>query len=80
MFLLAARNLIQNKPRLALSVGGLGLALTLVLFFSAVFDGATSRLTVYIDRAGADVWVAQAGVRTMHMSTSALPSSGIAPV
>ena len=75
MFRLALRNLTQNKARLLVSVGGTGLALTLVLFFGAVFTGATGRLTVYIDHAGADVWVSQAGVRTMHMSTSALPAT-----
>lgn len=75
MFRLAVANLTQNKTRLVISVGGLGLALTLVLFFGAVFTGATGRLTAYVDRAGADIWVAQAGVRTMHMSTSALPAS-----
>ncbi len=75
MFRLAFRNLTQNRPRLLLSVGGVGLALTLVLFFGAVFTGASSRLTVYIDHAGADVWVSQAGVRNMHMSVSALPAS-----
>jgi putative ABC transport system permease protein len=58
-----------------LSVGGLGLALTLVLFFGAVWDGATGRLTAYIDNAGADVYVSQSGVRTMHMSSSALPAT-----
>ena len=75
MFRLAVRNLTQNKTRLLMSVGGTGLALTLVLFFGAVFAGATGRLTVYIDRAGADVWVSQEGVRTMHMSSSSLPAS-----
>ena len=75
MFRLAVANLIQNKTRLAFSVGGVGLALTLVLFFGAVFHGAQGRLTAYIDHAGADVWVSQDGVRTMHMSQSTLPSS-----
>lgn len=75
MFRLAIANLTQNRTRLLLSVGGVGLALTLVFFFGAVFTGVTGRLTVYIDRAGADVWVAQAGVRTMHMSASALPAA-----
>ncbi len=75
MFRLAIANLVQNKTRLLISVGGVALALTLVLFFRAVFDGAQGRLTVYIDRAGADLWVSQEGVRTMHMSESALPAS-----
>ncbi len=75
MFRLALRNLTQNKTRLVVSVGGIGLALTLVLFFGAVFTGATSRLTLYIDRAGADVWVSQEGARTMHMSQSSLSTA-----
>jgi putative ABC transport system permease protein len=75
MFRLAVRNFTQNKTRLIFSIGGTGLALTLVLFFGAVFAGATGRLTVYIDNAGADIWVSQEGVRTMHMSASALPAS-----
>jgi len=75
MFRLAVHNLTQNKTRLLFSVGGTGLALTLVLFFGAVLTGATGRLTVYIDNAGADIWVSQEGVRTMHMSASALPAS-----
>ncbi|MBI2765938.1 MAG: FtsX-like permease family protein [Chloroflexi bacterium] len=75
MLRLAIKNLVQNKARLIVSVGGLGLALTLILVFGAVFDGAKSRLTVYIDKAGADVWVAQDGVETMHMSNSFLPAT-----
>jgi putative ABC transport system permease protein len=75
MVRLALANLLQSKTRLLMSVGGVGLALTLVLFFGALFDGAQSRLTAYIDHAGADVWVSQQGVRTMHMSESALPAS-----
>lgn len=75
MFRLAVANLIQNKTRLLISVGGVGLALTLVLFFNAIFSGAQGRLTAYIDSAGADVWVSQEGVRTMHMSESALPAA-----
>ena len=75
MIRLAVRNLLQNKTRLIVSVGGVGLALTLVFFFDAVFTGATGRLTLYIDRSGADVWVSQEGVRTMHMSASSLPAS-----
>lgn len=75
MFRLAVRNLIQNKARFLVSVGGIAIALTLVLIFSAIVDGATGRLTAYIDHAGADIWVSQEGVQTMHMSSSALPAA-----
>ena len=73
MLRLAIANLVQNKTRLLLSAGGVGLALTLVLFFGAIFKGAEGRLSVYIDNAGADIWVSQDGVQTMHMSESAIP-------
>lgn len=75
MWRLAVANLIQSKPRFLLAAGGVGLALTLVLFFGAIFKGTQERLTVYIDNAGADIWVSQEGVTTMHMSESAMPIS-----
>lgn len=75
MVRLAVANLAQNRTRLVLSIAGLGLALTLVLFFAAIVEGGMSRLTVYIDHSGADLWVSQSGVKTMHMSTSSIPAS-----
>ena len=80
MVRLAIANLLQNKTRLLISAGGVGLALTLVLFFGAIFKGAEGRLTVYVDNAGADIWVSQAGVQTMHMSESAIPIETVARV
>ncbi len=80
MFRLAVANLTQNRTRLFLATSGAGVALALVLVFQAVFTGASARLTAYIDRTGADVWVSQEGVRTLHMSTSVLPSSVVEAV
>lgn len=75
MLLLATRNLFQSRVRLVVSVGGVALALLLLLALDAVVAGMQRRLTAYIERSGADVWVAQDGVRTMHMSASAMPLS-----
>jgi putative ABC transport system permease protein len=80
MLRLALRNLFQNKARLLISVGGVALALTLILTFDAIFTGAEGQLTVYIDNARADVWVSQAGVRTMHMTRSSLSAETVAAV
>ena len=80
MLRLAIANLIQNKTRLLISAGGVGLALTLVLFFGAIWKGAEGRLSIYIDNAGADIWVSQEDVRTMHMSESAIPIDTVARV
>jgi putative ABC transport system permease protein len=75
MIRLAFRNLFQNKIRLVISVGGVALALLLILSLDAIFTGVEQRITVYIDKSGADVFVAQEGVRNMHMASSSLPDS-----
>lgn len=72
MLLLAFRNLFQNKVRLLMSTGGLALALLLVLALDAIFTGIETQVSAYIDHSGADVWVAQKGVRNMHMASSTL--------
>jgi putative ABC transport system permease protein len=75
MIRLAFRNLFQNKIRLVISVGGVALALLLILSLDAIFAGVEQRITVYIDNSGADVFVAQSDVRNMHMASSSLPDS-----
>lgn len=80
MIRLATRNLRHGRARLALSVGGVALALTLIFALDAIFTGSEQRITAYIDRSGADVWVSQSGVRNLHMAASALPSRAAAVV
>jgi len=75
MLRLAFRNLFQSKVRLAISVGGIALALMLVLTLDAIMTGAEKRLTAYIDNSEADVWVAQSGIRNLHMVSSWIPAS-----
>jgi putative ABC transport system permease protein len=75
MLRLAYRNLFQSKVRLAMSVGGVALALMLVLALDAIMTGSEKRLTAYIDNSEADVWVAQSGVRNLHMVSSWIPAS-----
>ena len=77
---IARRTLFIERRRAALGVGGVALALLIVLALGAVFDGAMREVTRYIDTADADVFVAQSGVRNMHMSLSALPSDALADV
>ncbi|OGO27686.1 MAG: hypothetical protein A2W33_01805, partial [Chloroflexi bacterium RBG_16_52_11] len=75
MIRLAFRNLYQNKIRLVISVGGVALALLLILSLDAIFTGVEQRITVYINNSGADIFVAQEDVRNMHMASSSLPDS-----
>lgn len=70
---LARRNLFQDRRRAALAIFGVAAALLLVLVLNGVFAGAMRQVTANIDNSRADVFVAQAGVRTMHMSITSLP-------
>jgi putative ABC transport system permease protein len=56
-------------------VGGVALALLLIISLDAIFTGVEQRLTAYIDNSGADIFVSQSGVRNMHMASSSLPAS-----
>ena len=78
--LLARRNLTRNRVRLIASVGGVALALSLTLALDAIYAGVANQLTTYIERSGADVWVAQSGVRNLHMVASTLPESVVGEV
>lgn len=69
----ARRLLLARKGRTLAGIAGIALALMLVLALKALLAGTERRLTGYIDRSGADIVVAQEGVRTMHMTQSVLP-------
>ena len=77
---IARRTLFIERRRAALGIGGVGLALLIVLALGAVFDGAMRDVTRYIDTADAEVFVAQSGVRNLHMSFSAMPSEALSEV
>jgi putative ABC transport system permease protein len=80
MLRLAYHNLFQNRLRLVMSVGGVSLALLLILALDAIMVGIEGRITAYIDHSGADVFVSQAGVRNMHMASSSLPTTVVGNV
>jgi putative ABC transport system permease protein len=70
---LARRNLFQDKTRLALSVGGVALAVMLILILKGFLTGMNRQITSYIDNAPGSLIVAQKGVRNMLGATSILP-------
>jgi putative ABC transport system permease protein len=78
MLQLAYRNLFQSRTRLIVSVGGVALALLLILSLDGILAGSERRMTAYIDNTGADIFVAQKDVRNMHMASSSLPTALIA--
>lgn len=75
MLTLTYRNLVHEKGRLVIAVGGVALALILMLSLDAIVTGIEGRIAAYIEQSGADVFVAQGGVHNLHMATSSIPSS-----
>ena len=47
--LLARRNLFQGKTRLALSIAGVGLAVTLILLLKGFLAGMNRQITSYLN-------------------------------
>lgn len=72
MIYLAWRNLSQSRTQFFLGVGGVALALVLMLALDALLAGSEEDLVAYIEQSGADIFVAQEGVKNMHMAASAI--------
>ena len=72
MTYLAWRNLLQSRTQFILGVGGVALALLLMLSLDALLAGSEEDLVAYIEQSGADIFVAQEGVKNMHMASSAI--------
>jgi putative ABC transport system permease protein len=64
------KNLLREPASVLASVGGIALSLLLVIVIEGMFAGESERIVAYVRKAGADVWVMQAGVSNMHMASS----------
>lgn len=71
---LARRNLLQDRTRLALSVSGVALAVTLMLLLNGLLAGMYTQIGAYLDHSPGQLVVAQRGVRNLLGATSLLPS------
>lgn len=72
MFRWSIQALFAEPARLAGSIVGTALALLLVVFFQAVFEGESEQVVAYLEATEADLWVMQDGVSNMHMASSLL--------
>lgn len=71
------RNLFSERRRAVLGIAGVAVSLLMVLALGGIFAGAMREVTRYIDTSGADLFVSQRGVRTMHMSSSSIPLAAV---
>ena len=74
MTYLAFRNLFQQKFRLALSIGGVALAMMLIIFLNGFQAGIFRQVTAYLDHTPADLVVAEEDVTQVLGTTSILPA------
>ena len=72
MSYLAFRNLWQQKLRLALSIGGVALAMMLIVLLNGFLAGIYKQVTAYLDHTPADFVIAQEGVTNLLGATSLL--------
>jgi putative ABC transport system permease protein len=74
---IARRNLSRQRVRLTLSVGGVGMALLMILALDGIYTAILQRVTAYPDNQGAPLIASQRGVSTMHMSASTIPAAAV---
>jgi putative ABC transport system permease protein len=77
---LGRRNLFSDTRRLVASVAGVGLALMLILLLDGLWEGIRTKVTVYEDNVGADLYVAQAGTQNFFGGESTIPAATVADV
>jgi putative ABC transport system permease protein len=63
---LARRNVTADRRRLLASVTGVGLAIMLILLLDGMWAGIKAQTRLYTDKAGADLYVLQRGMRELH--------------
>lgn len=74
MIHLAFRNLFQQKFRLSLSIGGVALAMMLIVFLNGFQAGIFRQVTAYLDHTPADLVVAEEDITKMLGASSRLPA------
>jgi ABC-type lipoprotein release transport system permease subunit len=70
VFYWSLKTLLAEPMRLLVSALAVAVSFVLVIFFSAVFEGESDQMVVYLEQVEADVWVMQKGVSNMHMASS----------
>ena len=75
--LLARRNLLQERSRLALTVAGVSLSVMLIVLMNGFLAGFDRQTSVYLDSQPGSVVVAQAGIDNFGPATSRLSRAAV---
>lgn len=73
---IAWRNLVRERTRLIVAVGGVAFAVLLILLLQGLYTGVSEQASRYLRSVGGDVWVGQSGTRGgFGHSVSVLPTT-----
>jgi len=72
---LARRNLFQDKTRLTLSIGGVALAVTLILILKGFLSGMNRQITSYLDQSPGSIVLAEEDVVNLLGAISLIPDA-----
>lgn len=75
MFFIALKNLLQEKTKLAISIGGVAFSVLLIVIINGVYQGFNEKMGAYPKSIPADLWVEQKGVGDMYHTLSFLPDN-----
>ena len=73
MLFLAIKNLVQEKTRLLISVGGVAFSVLLIMSIQGLYQGWSNKIGEYIRTVPADYWITQTGATDMFHTPSVLP-------
>jgi len=74
MLSLALRNLVRERTRLAISVGGIAFAVALIVLVRGLYVAYQTRVSDYFSGIHADLWVTESGTADFFHSFSLLPT------
>jgi len=75
MLLVARKNLLTERTRLAISVGGVALSVFLIGILLSLYRGWDEKVGEYVEAVPADLWVASEGATDFIYAASVLPES-----
>lgn len=76
----ARRSVLADPRRAGITVLGVGTALALILLLWGLWAGVGSQARAYPDNVGADLFVAEAGTRTVEIDSTVLTAQDVAAV
>ena len=80
MLLVTRKNLLSERTRLAISVGGVALSVLLITFLLSLYRGWNEKVGGFVENVEADIWIAREGTTDFLAAGSILPMEGAAPL